>query len=201
MEKVKRILYKFNYIRTIPVWFFVITSKNKRLIDMDLKAWSSVGRHRFKTRISALNYFLSDRKSFRSLLIHRLKYPSNKIIGYVNAFFTRILWKPTESLYIATKKIGGGLFIQHGFSTIIAAKEIGKNCWVNQQVTIGFKGKEAPLIADNVRIHCGAKVLGGISIGENSVVGAGAVVVKDVPSNVVVGGVPAKIIKQKESRQ
>ena len=101
------------------------------------------------------------------------------------------------TLYILTDKIGKGLFIQHGFATIIAAKSIGDNCWVNQQVTIGFSNKTAaPDINDNVTINAGAKVIGGITVGKNSVIGANAVVVKNVPDNCTVVGVPAQIIRR-----
>ncbi|MBA3942960.1 MAG: hypothetical protein H0X37_00190 [Herpetosiphonaceae bacterium] len=101
-----------------------------------------------------------------------------------------------ESLYIPTSTIGPGLFIQHGFSTIIAAKSIGENCWINQQVTIGYSRDECPTIGNNVVITAGAKVLGNISIGDNTVIGANAVVVKNVPPNCTVVGVPAYIIKR-----
>lgn len=101
----------------------------------------------------------------------------------------------TDFLIIRTKDIEGGLIIQHGFSTIINAKKIGKNCHIYQQVTIGFNGTESPIIGDNVRICCGAKVIGGIHVGNNVVIGANAVVCKDIPDNVVVAGVPAKIIR------
>lgn len=94
-------------------------------------------------------------------------------------------------------EIGGGLFIQHGFATMIAAKSIGENCWINQQVTIGYKGPgDSPVIGDNVTITCGAKVLGPIHVGNYVVVGANAVVIRDVPDKCVVGGVPARILKQ-----
>ena len=106
-------------------------------------------------------------------------------------------WKPLSSLYISTYEIGGGLFIQHGFSTVIDAERIGENCWINQQVTIGYSGSEHPIIEEGCYIHAGDKVLGGITMHKNSVAGANAVVVKDVPANAVVGGVPANIIKMK----
>lgn len=102
-----------------------------------------------------------------------------------------------KSLYLYNRH-WGGLIIQHGFSTIINAKKIGENCHIYQQVTIGFNGTEQPVIGNNVRICCGAKVIGGVNIGNNVVIGANAVVVKDVPDNVVVAGVPAKIIKKLE---
>lgn len=88
------------------------------------------------------------------------------------------------------------MVIQHGFSTIIAAEKMGRNCKVYQQVTIGYSHElRAPVIGDNVEVCCGAKVIGGITIGDNVLIGANAVVVKDVPSNSVVAGVPARIIK------
>lgn len=100
------------------------------------------------------------------------------------------------TLFILTPDIGEGLFIQHGFSTIIAAESIGKNCWINQQVTIGFNNKnERPTLLDNVTVYAGAKIIGGVEVGENSIVGANAVVVKNVPQNCTVVGIPASIIK------
>ncbi|SKC18959.1 serine O-acetyltransferase [Dyadobacter psychrophilus] len=102
-----------------------------------------------------------------------------------------------STLYIHTPQIGEGLFIQHGFSTIINAAAIGKNCWINHQVTIGFTNStDCPTIMDNVTIYAGAKVLGGIVVGDNAIVGANAVVVKDVPQDCTVVGIPARIIKK-----
>ena len=101
-----------------------------------------------------------------------------------------------RNLYIYAKEIGGGLFIQHGFATMISAEYIGENCWINQQVTIGYnvQGK-APYIGNNVMITCGAKVLGDIRIGNDVVIGANAVVIRDVESGATMGGVPAKKLK------
>ena len=103
-----------------------------------------------------------------------------------------------ETLYIYTKEIGGGFYIQHGFATIISAKKIGENCRVYQQVTIGYKGSDSPILEDNVSVTCGAKVLGDVTMHANSLAAAGAVVVKDVPANAIVGGVPAKVIGYKD---
>ena len=78
------------------------------------------------------------------------------------------------------------------------AEYIGKNCWINQQVTIGYKGQgRPPIIGDNVMITCGAKVLGSITIGNNVVIGANAVVVKDVEDDSTMVGIPAKKIRKK----
>ena len=107
------------------------------------------------------------------------------------------LWaSPLPLLDISsTAPIGGGLIVQHGYGTIIAPKSVGRNCWVNQGVTIGYTNdNDCPIIGDNVTVYCGAKILGNVHIGNNVIVAANAVVVKDVPDNCVVGGVPAKII-------
>lgn len=106
-----------------------------------------------------------------------------------------MLFPGMDILYINTPEIGPRLFIQHGFATNISAKRIGSDCWINQQVTIGYTfDSEPPVIGNGVRISVGAKVLGKIEIGDNAIIAANAAVVKSVEENMVVGGVPAKII-------
>ena len=131
--------------------------------------------------------------------MHRLKNPARKLDCMVHFVIARMLWKPMETLYIYTEDIGGGLYIQHGFATIITAKKIGENCRIYQQVTIGYKNGECPpTLEDNVAVTCGAKVLGDITMHKGSLAAAGAVVVKDVPENAIVAGVPAKVIGYKD---
>ena len=100
-------------------------------------------------------------------------------------------------MFIRCPNIGGGLLIQHGFATIIQAEKIGRNAKIFQQVTIGYNEDKRPVIGDNVEVCCGAKVIGGVHVGNNVTIGAQALVIKDVEDNVVVGGVPAKVIKRK----
>lgn len=93
-----------------------------------------------------------------------------------------------------TNYIGGGIFIQHGYCTDISVRSIGENCWINQRVTFGYKGKYCPIVGNNVRVGVGAIILGDVTIGDNVNIGAGAVVVKDVPANTTVVGQPARYI-------
>ena len=98
-------------------------------------------------------------------------------------------------------KIGEGLFIDHGTGVVIGETSIiGNNVTLFQGVTLGGTGKERgkrhPTIGDNVVIGAGAKVLGNITVGANSYVGANAVVIKDVPPNSTIVGVPGRIAKQ-----
>ena len=96
--------------------------------------------------------------------------------------------------------IGKGLFIDHGSGVIIGeTAELGDNITLYQGVTLGGTGKEQgkrhPTLKDNVMVSAGAKVLGSFTIGENSKIGAGAVVLKEVPPNCTVVGVPGRIVK------
>lgn len=102
-------------------------------------------------------------------------------------------------------KIGLGVFIDHGMGVVIGeTAEIGDNVVIYQGVTLGGTGKEKgkrhPTIRNNVKIYAGAKVLGNIVVGENSIVGAQAVVLKDVPPNCTVVGVPARIVKSSDPK-
>lgn len=97
--------------------------------------------------------------------------------------------------------IGEGLFIDHGNGVIIGETAIiGNNVTLYQGVTLGGTGKEQgkrhPTIGDNVMISAGAKVLGSFVIGENSKIGAGSVVLEEVPPNSTVVGVPGRVVKR-----
>ena len=197
MSKWKKLFAAFNYPRTLPVYLCACASKQKKLIIMDVERWNKINGLKMGL-FKSLNWYLTDKKEFRNLLMHRFKYPSRSFSSAIHYAIARILWKPMDTLYINTHEIGGGLYIQHGFATIISAKKIGENCRVYQQVTIGYKGDENPVLGDNVSVTCGAKVLGGITMHKNSLAAAGAVVVKDVPENAIVGGVPAKVIGYKD---
>lgn len=98
-------------------------------------------------------------------------------------------------------KIGDGFFIDHGTGVVIGeTSEIGNNVTLYQGVTLGGTGKESgkrhPTVCDNVMISAGAKVLGSFKIGEGSKIGAGSVVLEEVPPHSTVVGVPGHVIKR-----
>jgi serine O-acetyltransferase len=100
-------------------------------------------------------------------------------------------------------KIGPGFFIDHGMGVVIGeTAEIGANVTLYHGVTLGgtslSKSKRHPTLEDNVVVGAGAKVLGAITIGANSRIGANAVVVRSVPPNSVVVGVPGQIVRRRE---
>ena len=98
-------------------------------------------------------------------------------------------------------EIGRGLFIDHGMGVVIGETSvIGDNVTIYQGVTLGGTGKERgkrhPTIGNNVVIGAGAKILGNITVGDNAYIGSNAVVIRDIPPNSTVVGVPGRITKQ-----
>ncbi len=117
-----------------------------------------------------------------------------RIFSQLNRFFTGIEIHPGA-------KIGRRFFIDHGSGVIIGeTTEIGDDVTLYQGVTLGGTGKEKgkrhPTIGNRVMISTGAKILGSITIGDNAKVGAGAVVLREVPPNTTVVGVPGRVVVQ-----
>jgi len=141
--------------------------------------------------------FMKFHRPFRNLFYMRC----SKIPNIVK----RLLAPEDATFYIASAikgafndVDGGGIYVIHGFGTRIRAKWIGVGCRFRQLTTIGTKSVarplEAPIIGRNVDFGALVCCFDSITIGDNAVVGAGAVVVKDVPENAIVAGNPAKII-------
>ena len=139
---------------------------------------------------------------FQALSIHRISHRLWKcgfpfiprLLSQVSRFLTGVEIHPGA-------KIGKGVFIDHGMGVVIGeTSEIGDRCLLYQGVTLGGTGKESgkrhPTLESNVVVGAGAKVLGGISVGTNTRIGAGSVVVKNVASNSTVVGIPGRIVHQ-----
>jgi serine O-acetyltransferase len=123
---------------------------------------------------------------------------SARFVSHVSRFLTGIEIHPAA-------KIGRGLFIDHGMGIVIGeTAEIRDNVNLLQGVTLGGtstrREKRHPTLCDNVTVGSGAKIIGAITIGENSRVGAGSVVVRDVPPNAVVVGVPGRVTSKDGQR-
>ena len=176
-------------LRFLPIWPGVAGSDPR--YKKDLARWKKIcGLEGGDAAVLAA--LLYDRPEYRNLFIYR-----NRFRRFYRAWIA--LWyRPMETLYLQAKEIGGGLYIQHGFATMVSAESVGENCWINQQVTIGFSGGgRAPVIEDDVMITCGAKVLGPITVGAHAVIGANAVVIRDVEPGARMGGVPAHELRKR----
>jgi serine O-acetyltransferase len=128
---------------------------------------------------------------------HRL-YFTARLLSHITRFFTGIEIHPGA-------KIGSGVFIDHGMGVVIGeTAEVGDNVTLYQGVVLGGTGKEKgkrhPTIGEGVVIASGAKVLGSFTVGANSRIGAGAVVLREIPPNSTAVGVPARVVVQDGQR-
>lgn len=143
---------------------------------------------------------------FHALIAYRLAHwlhvwgvPSlPRLISQVARLFTGVEIHPAAT-------IGRGFFIDHGMGVVIGeTAEIGDYVTLFQGVTLGGTGKERgkrhPTVGNHVVVGAGAKILGGIKIGDNVKIGANSVVLKSVPANSTVIGVPARVIKMEGER-
>jgi len=137
-----------------------------------------------------------------ALFFHRIAYALyQKGLRFLPRFISAIgLFLTTIDIHPAAT-LGRRVFIDHGVGVVIGETAVvGDDVIIYQQVTLGgvstSKGKRHPTLGNNVVVGAGAKVLGNISIGENSKVGANSVVVKDVPADSTAIGIPARVLKR-----
>lgn len=125
---------------------------------------------------------------YRNLFYYRM--------GDYRSVFIKWLLPPERTLHIWCPEIGQGAHFEHNYATYLNAEHIGRDFYCLQNVTLGNGRGGRPTIGDDVRIYTGAIIYGGITIGDRAVIGAGAVVRKDVPPDCTVAGNPAFIVKR-----
>ena len=139
---------------------------------------------------------------FHALALHRI---SHRLWGLGLPLLPRLLSQVGRGLTGVEihpgARIGGGVFIDHGMGVVVGETAvIGNNCLLYQGVTLGGTGKAIgkrhPTLHDNVVVGAGAKVLGAITVGSNTRIGAGSVVLRDVAPNSTVVGIPGRVIHQ-----
>ena len=182
------ILYK-TYVKLCCILMYYFLRKNSLALE-DFRRW-----------IDRYGLTGGDFASFVHLMQN---YPEYRYVFYFRnqaglRFVFNILLPKLKTTRISTKCVMGGVFLCHGFSSIIVAESIGKNFVYFQNVTVGYNHGGRPTIGDNVEIYAGAVVAGPIKIGNNVKIGANSVVLCDVPDNSVVYGNPC-IIKKKDAK-
>jgi serine O-acetyltransferase len=189
----KRLAWRLDWLRAAPALALARRSKAKAAIARDLARW----RHCHELPAEwdddrAMAQLLAEFPEFRNLLQYRTR--GDDAILRAVAFRLR---KPVETLILDIGELGPGLFIQHGFATIVSAERMGADCWINQQVTVGHVyNRGCPRFGDRVTLSAGAVVVGPISVGDDATIGANTTVVKDVPAGAVVVGPPSRVIER-----
>lgn len=136
-------------------------------------------------------YELHTNRYFRSLFYHRIGPVLSMLISW---------WRPGDRYFQISysTRIGYGFKVVHPYATVINAQSIGDNFSCLHCTTLGAKGKYKPIIGNNVILGANVLILGGVHIGDNVIIRAGSVVVKDVPENAIVVGNPGRVIKYRE---
>lgn len=140
---------------------------------------------------------------FRAVCLYRLEHAARRRrLRRVEKILTRLMYRWCHGKILADSEIAPGFVILHAVEVVIGGT-IGANCVVRHGVTLGGNhnrkaadGRTLPLLEDNVSVGPGAKILGPITIGSGSFIGANAVVTTDIPPNSIVAGIPARVIRR-----
>ncbi|MFG1298781.1 serine O-acetyltransferase EpsC [Xanthobacter sp. V3C-3] len=167
-------------------------------VKADLAAYAAAERRGVSAMFTLRMFLLTP--GFQFVFARRLQEMVVRV-PLVGRLLRRIVWWATCLIFSSEiaigAQVGGGLFVPHPYGIVIGQAKVGRNMRLLQNVTIGRKSQDDPrdpVFGDNVNISAGAVLLGAITIGDGAIIGANAVVLKDVPPGATAIGIPARII-------
>ncbi len=169
------------------------------LFRMDVARWLRPGRFAEPAEVSwgRAALLIYRHMGLRAVLAFRIgQWFKGVGVPFAPGFIQRLIYRRYGLDIVIGAKVGGGLYVAHPIGTTLAPARMGENCSVIAAVTVGMRTEHAfPTIGDRVFLGAGARVLGGLNLGDDSKVGANAVVLNDVSNGVSVVGIPAKPVR------
>lgn len=188
MKLFSKIFSYIDSLRYIPHILVFYLSQNKDILIYERDRWLGLMRID-KRKLPGFLLLIKSLPEYRSLFYFRT---GHKWLSYLSKGQNNL------EFYTESEKIGRGLVIWHGFSTVVNVESMGEDCQVWHNVTLGKKTinpiNDRPVIKNRVSVSAGSILIGNIEIGDDAVIGAGAIVVKDVPSNSTIVSVPSRIL-------
>lgn len=177
------IIFIWLYIPHIILYFL----KGSCGIKEDMKSMGRKIKIKLPTFLTFV-FFIHNDCYYRNIFYHRIGPVTSALIGW---------WRPGNKYLVIsrTTRMKGGVELLHPFATVIHADSIGKNFSFRNGTVIGEKAEGRPTIGDNVTLGVNVCIIGKIKIGDNVTIGAGSVVTKDIPSNSIAVGNPARVIR------
>ena len=164
------------------------------LVRADLYRYMQFDEGDTRSFEACLSKVLRLKPRFRNVFLHRCAHADLTPTQQLLVILLKRSFPPVASVELLCDDVGAGLLILHNFCTV-AARSIGRDVVIGPGVVIGKRGNDLPVIEDGAKICANATVIGKVTVGKNAIVGAGAVVIHDVPAGAHVVGNPAHATK------